>query len=420
MLLWNNIGPGPQATIAWQNSPIEAYNLLVQRYSHLAKIQRASLYRGITRPKLHLNSYINVAISHVNNHSSQELVIELPSKPLSQKKEYTRLEEPSTILESPVILSKDLQTREPLVLQGWIRIQPRAWLGRIGPIYLLSPRIQSLKALLRRIGPAYRQGPRRIQIIVLLLAIVSYQIRQNYSTFDQVILAFVYSKRPIEITTGLPNFDSKSKAIRKTTFKPIPNPPTILGSIEGDTFKINPTSYNKKPIGLLFIDRKTRYRQLFLLPNKEGPTVFTTIKGFFKSLKNKYRRYSIKLHYDRGKEINSLLQDWLSNKGIDLSSSSLYIHEQNGLVERSIRIILDRLRATIALLQLPLYLQYFIIPSVLELVNSIAVSNKDLTPYQAFFDELEPSKTYRPNLGQYKAIGSSIEVLIPKENRSKS
>jgi hypothetical protein len=45
MLLRNSIGPGPQATIAWQTSPVEAYKLLVQRYSHSAEIQRDSLYR---------------------------------------------------------------------------------------------------------------------------------------------------------------------------------------------------------------------------------------------------------------------------------------------------------------------------------------------------------------------------------------
>ena len=45
MLLRNSIGPGPQAAIAWQTSPVEAYTLLEQRYSHSAEIQRDTLYR---------------------------------------------------------------------------------------------------------------------------------------------------------------------------------------------------------------------------------------------------------------------------------------------------------------------------------------------------------------------------------------
>ena len=45
MLLRNSIGPGPQATIAWQTNPVEAYTLLIQRYSHSTEIQRDHLYR---------------------------------------------------------------------------------------------------------------------------------------------------------------------------------------------------------------------------------------------------------------------------------------------------------------------------------------------------------------------------------------
>jgi hypothetical protein len=55
-----------------------------------------------------------------------------------------------------------------------------------------------------------------------------------------------------------------------------------------------------------------------------------------------------------------------------------------------------------------------------DLVNSTAVTNKDLIPYQAFFDELEPGITYKPDLGWYKAIGSKIKLLIPEEKRPKS
>lgn len=82
--------------------------------------------------------------------------------------------------------------------------------------------------------------------------------------------------------------------------------------------------------------------------------------------------------------------------------------------------VLDRLRSTVVLLQLPQYLWCYILSSIVDLVNSTAVTNKDLTPYQAFFDELEPGITHIPDLGWYKAIGSRIELLIPNEKRPKS
>ncbi len=58
---------------------------------------------------------------------------------------------------------------------------------------------------------------------------------------------------------------------------------------------------------------------------------------------------------------------------------------------------------------------------VLELINCTVVTNRDLTPYQLFYNELKPATaSYRPNLKAYKAIGSYCEVLILLEKRPKA
>ena len=98
---------------------------------------------------------------------------------------------------------------------------------------------------------------------------------------------------------------------------------------------------------LLLIDRKTRYRWAFLLINKAGPTIFSAIKSFFKRLKNQYNRYPKRLFFDGGKEINSDFKNWLITKGINFITSSPYVHEQNGLIKRSVRVLIERLRVTI-------------------------------------------------------------------------
>ncbi|KAK2067151.1 hypothetical protein P8C59_000910 [Phyllachora maydis] len=56
----------------------------------------------------------------------------------------------------------------------------------------------------------------------------------------------------------------------------------------------------------------------------------------------------------------------------------------------------------------------------MELVNSIARTNKETTPFQALFDELEPGILYIPNLECPRAIGARGEAIIPLEKRSKS
>src|SRR6266566_4112385 len=67
------------------------------------------------------------------------------------------------------------------------------------------------------------------------------------------------------------------------------------------------------------------------------------------------------------------------------------------------------------------FLWCFVIQAVLEFINCIAVTNRDLTPYQLFYDELEPAITpYKPDLKTYRAIRSYCEVLIPLEKRPKA
>ncbi|KAK2072015.1 hypothetical protein P8C59_006393 [Phyllachora maydis] len=239
-------------------------------------------------------------------------------------------------------------------------------------------------------------------------------------------------KKTSSITKGLPNFDKikeadfhcsscdRGKAVRRVSKALIPDPPRVLDSIEGDTVKIRPRPYNRNPIVLLLVDRKSRYRWVFNLPNKSGPIVANAIKGFFRGLRNGFGRYPTKFHFDGGTEITDLLTTWLAKRGIKFSTSAPYIHEQNGLVERSVRVILDRVRCTILSSALPQYLWCFILEAVVELVNSTAITNKETTPFQALFDELEPGIPHIPNLERYRAIGAIGEAIIPLEKRSKS
>ncbi|KAK2068664.1 hypothetical protein P8C59_003294 [Phyllachora maydis] len=239
-------------------------------------------------------------------------------------------------------------------------------------------------------------------------------------------------KKTSSITKGLPNFDKikeadfhyssydRGKAVRRVSKALIPDPPRVLDLIEGDTVKIRPRPYNRNPIVLLLVNRKSRYRWVFNLPNKSGPIVANAIKGFFRGLRNGFGRYPTKFHFDGGTEITDLLTTWLAKRGIKFSTSAPYIHEQNGLVERSVRVILDRVRCTILSSALPQYLWCFILEAVVELVNSIAITNKETTPFQALFNELEPGIPYIPNLERYRAIGARGEAIIPLEKRSKS
>ena len=142
------------------------------------------------------------------------------------------------------------------------------------------------------------------------------------------------------------NACTRSKIMRRPAKSPLTDPLQCLDSIEGDTFELKPRAHDKSSVVLLLIDRKTRYRWAFLLINKARPTIFSAIKSFFKRLKNQYNRYPKRLFFDGGKEINND-ENWLTATGIDFVTSSPYVHEQNGLIERSVRVLIERLKVII-------------------------------------------------------------------------
>jgi hypothetical protein len=172
-------------------------------------------------------------------------------------------------------------------------------------------------------------------------------------------LGLALLKKTAKISEGIPDLSAvkdadfyclaciRANTTRSPSREPIPDPAEALDVIEGDTFSLSPIPIAKTPIGLILVDRKTRYKWVFLLPNKEGPIVLKTVQTFLKGLELHYKRVPKRFHYDGGREINRALQALITKKGTIYSALSPYIHEQNGLAERSIRTLLQRLRAVI-------------------------------------------------------------------------
>ncbi|KAK2074042.1 hypothetical protein P8C59_008279 [Phyllachora maydis] len=235
-------------------------------------------------------------------------------------------------------------------------------------------------------------------------------------------------KKTSSITKGLPNFDKikeadfhcssydRGKAVRRVSKALIPDLPRVLDSIEGDTIKMRPRPYNRNPIVLLLVDRKSRYRWVFNLPNKSGPIVANAIKGFFRGLRNGFGRYPTKFHFNGGTEITDLLTTWLAKRGIKFSTSAPYIHEQNGLVERLVRVILDQGE----LVDLDLDLEGAISPDPSNLNTeksiSIEIGPSKLEPYESSSDsELDKPLLDKPmNPVIVESTRPTISIRKPK------
>ncbi|KAK2068173.1 hypothetical protein P8C59_002830 [Phyllachora maydis] len=356
-----------------------------RRYIAVLDFKKSGFFldvKGSSKPILHANFAFPLGLTSYNTTKSIEpqcnkIVVEIPfnsirnkdyrpiiedaivSKAIEPKKRYKLRNSPAkgTTLEGigPSLRGKRPRrpTREPEPLTG----------TRDLPCVLREPVIEGNKVVEKAISSPTLKEPNIGQ-------------RDYYNLFNlaklwHVRLGYIglrLLKKTSSITKGLPNFDkikeadfhcssyNRGKVVRRVSKALIPNPPRVLDLIEGDTVKIRPRPYNRNPIVLLLFDRKSRYRWVFNLPNKSGPIVANAIKGFFRGLRNGFGRYPTKFHFDRGTEITNLLTTWLAERGIKFSTSTPYIHEQNGLVERSVRVILDRVRCTILSSALPQYL----------------------------------------------------------------
>ncbi|KAK2066761.1 hypothetical protein P8C59_000550 [Phyllachora maydis] len=97
-------------------------------------------------------------------------------------------------------------------------------------------------------------------------------------------------KKTSSITKGLPNFNKikeadfhcssydRGKAVRRVSKALIPDLPRVLDSIEGDTVKIRPRPYNRNPIVLLLVNRKSSKTYLVYIPSRRAVLKTSTIK----------------------------------------------------------------------------------------------------------------------------------------------
>ncbi|KAK2072225.1 hypothetical protein P8C59_006596 [Phyllachora maydis] len=354
---------------------------------------------GSSKPILHTNFAFPLGLSSYTTKSIEpqrnKIVVEIPSNSI-------RKEDYRPIIEDAIV-SEAIEPNKRYKLRN----SPAKGTTLEG----IGPSLRGKRPYRPTREPKLLTGTRDLPYVLKELVIEGNKVEKAISspTLKEPNIGYIglcLLKKTSSITKGLPNFDKikeadfhcssydRGKVVRRVSKAFIPDPPRVLDSIEGDTVKIRPRPYNRNPIVLLLVDRKSRYRWVFNLPNKSGPIVANAIKGFFRGLRNGFGRYPTKFHFDGGTEITDLLTTWLAKRGIKFSTSAPYIYEQNGLVERSVRVILD--------------------------LNSTAITNKETTPFQALFNELEPGIPHIPNLERYRAIGTKGEAIIPLEKRSKS
>jgi transposase InsO family protein len=111
--------------------------------------------------------------------------------------------------------------------------------------------------------------------------------------------------------------------------------PTTYRSIGGNTY------------GLVVVDDYSRYTWVFFLSDKTN--VFSIFKGFAKRAKNEFKFKIKKIRSDNGSKFkNSRIEDYCDKKGIKHEFLAKNTPQQNGVVERRNRTLIDLARSKLS------------------------------------------------------------------------
>ena len=163
---------------------------------------------------------------------------------------------------------------------------------------------------------------------------------------------------------------------------------------------------------LLAVDEQTAWKWAWPVYSKK--TAPNQINHLLNHLKNKFNITPKCIHTDSGTEFsNSELQKSLSSRGIEWKRSSSHAPEQNGIVERNVRTVTEKMRALHLQSGLPLQLWPLILTSAINTLNITPNSVSPKSPYYAIFQKL-------PNIKHLHPFGCRAFWLEPDQNKIQS
>jgi hypothetical protein len=133
-------------------------------------------------------------------------------------------------------------------------------------------------------------------------------------------------------------------------------------------------------IGLMLVDRKTRYRWVKLLLNRNDEIILGAISEVLEWVKNIKGSYPLRFHFDGELETNAA-EAYFTSKGIKATISSPRTPEQNGQSERFIGIFTTRLRATMHDLDIPKYLWNHLVDPLVDILNKSSTTVDEKSPF---------------------------------------
>jgi hypothetical protein len=198
---------------------------------------------------------------------------------------------------------------------------------------------------------------------------------------------------------SFPSSDNRSKEILDLIHSDVCGPMTVA-SLNGYLYYV------------LFIDDHSRKTWIYFLKNKDG--VLAKFQEFKAQVENLTRRKIKVLRSDNGGEYTSKeFINFCIEAGIKRELTVSYNPQQNGVVERKNRTIIEATKAMIHDQSLPMTLWAEACMTAVYVQNrSPHQILKNITPEEAF-------TKVKPEIGHFRIFGCPVYLHVPKEKRSK-
>jgi predicted RNA-binding protein Jag len=173
--------------------------------------------------------------------------------------------------------------------------------------------------------------------------------------------------------------------------------------------KYDVTSINGHQYYVVLVDDAMRYITIEFLKGKNEAA--QKVKNYLTHLMT-HGKIPADIQVDRGKEfINSPLNTWCQEHGIEIQPTAPYTPSQNGVAERSNRTLVELMRAMIHAQNVPEFLWEYAVAHTAYLRNKAYTKILDHTPYQAWFRR-KPNVAYLREFW-HSSVGSTTGTTCP-------
>lgn len=205
----------------------------------------------------------------------------------------------------------------------------------------------------------------------------------------------------------------------RSTRKHRDRPVEALDEVDVDIIKITPAAYNGHMYAAIFTDAATRARWGWSFTEKGS--AYDSFCSFISLMNTQYNKIVKCFRLDGGPEFGiNVLIEICKKLGVRYEPTTPHNAEQNGGSERANRIITERMRSAIIDANIPKELWPEVFTAVIHITNRVATSTLDMTPYEAFMNQVDPGKDHKPSIEHIRVLGCKSYVHIAKERRTTS